>query len=69
MIIRIPTKVKYLEWKDGNTYPPHPAGWYVLFEGSWESLLISTENEKPKDLIPGTEVEILIIAPRRRKID
>jgi hypothetical protein len=34
-------------------------GWYVHFEGSYESLFVG--DEKPDNLSPGTEVDILII--------
>ena len=34
-------------------------GWYVQFEGSYESICVG--NEKPDNLKPGTEVDILII--------
>lgn len=39
-------------------------GWFVLFEGSYESLFVG--HDEPKDLTPGTEVEI-IIRPKTEK--
>lgn len=33
-------------------------GWFVLFEGSWESIFLGFEE--PKDLAVGQEVDILL---------
>jgi hypothetical protein len=37
-------------------------GWFVRFEGSWEALFVGMD--RPMDLEPGTEVEIVIRAAR-----
>lgn len=65
---RISTKVKKLELKKRivRTYlnaglavdETIDIGWFVLFEGSQESLFVGVD--KPTDLDPGTEVEIII---------
>ena len=39
-------------------------GWFVHFEGSYESLFVG--HDEPKDLAPGTEVDI-IIKPKGEK--
>jgi hypothetical protein len=72
-VIRIQTRVKGIiekeivkgGKKDENdkailTY--QKLGWFVHFEGSYESLYVG--DEKPESLNPGTEVDILII-PRK----
>ena len=72
--IRIPTRVKHLEMKqrtvvthkdkttDKITSEVIPLGWYVHFEGSYESLCVG--DEKPHGLEVGDEVDIIII-PRK----
>jgi len=75
MTIRIPTRVVKLEEKQIITHGKKDAtgtavltsqkiGWFVNFEGSYESLFVG--SEKPKDLEPGTEVDI-IIRPRKAR--
>jgi len=70
MNIRIPARVLKLEDKtriisarkneDGTvTFKNENLGWFVLLEGSHESLFVGLE--KPEELVPGTEVDILII--------
>lgn len=76
MTYRIPTKVVKIEEKKKHLatnvekttgenqivmVTTVDIGWFVLFEGSQESLFVGME--KPADLEPGTEVEI-IIAPK-----
>lgn len=72
MNIRMPTRVVKLEEKkritggkkdaDGQTtLSSETVGWFVHFEGSYESLYVG--KEKPVGLDPGTKVDI-IIAPR-----
>ena len=72
MNIRMPTRVVKLEEKkritggkknaDGEAkLTSETVGWFVHFEGSYESLYVG--KEKPVGLDPGTEVDI-IIAPR-----
>jgi len=75
--IRIPTRVKHLEFKQRTTETrkdPHsdkiiseviPLGWYVHFEGSYESLCVG--SERPRGLEVGDEVDIIII-PRKEII-
>ena len=79
IIYKIPTRVKHLELKKRivkadfvdrakpdsvvNTEMKE-LGWYVHFEGSYESLCVGPD--KPVNLEPGTEVDILIV-PRRVK--
>ena len=66
----IPTTVKSLEQKK-KTISVHvdrakdkvlietvDIGWFVLFEGSQESLFVGFE--KPEDLVPGSKVKIII---------
>ncbi len=72
----IRTRVKNLELKktttgsrknpktDEITSTVVSLGWFVLFEGSYESLFVG--NDEPKDLTPGTEVDI-IIRPKTEK--
>jgi hypothetical protein len=76
MAYRIRTRVKSLEEKSklmgGHKNPDtgmvsiytEKVGWFVHLEGSYESLFVG--KEKPTDLEPGTEVDI-IIWPHRRK--
>jgi predicted RNA-binding protein (virulence factor B family) len=73
-VYRIKAKVEHLEqkkitlatYKDVKSEDPKAtiqqtksAGWFVHFEGSYESLFMG--DERPVDLEPGTEVDILII--------
>ena len=72
--IRIPTRVKHLELKRQTIHTRKdtasdkivaeivPLGWYVHFEGSYESLFVG--QEKPRGLEVGDEVDIIII-PRK----
>lgn len=72
MNIRIPTKVMKLEERkrvisgkkvgDDAVLTSQTIGWFVHFEGSYESLFVG--YEKPVGLDPGTEVDILIV-PRQ----
>ena len=76
MAYKIPTTVKNLENKKLVTLSYiHPVtqklscvrrdmGWFVHFEGSYESLFVGFD--RPLDLEPGTDVEI-IIQPKSRK--
>jgi len=70
MQIRIPTRVISLIEKkrivegtkdeEGNALlTSQTLGWFVHFEGSYESLFVG--HQKPTGLDPGTEVDILII--------
>lgn len=71
MLYKISTRVRALEMKtmivrtykdptDANKIltDTKPMGWFVLFEESYESLYVG--HERPLDLEPGTEVEIII---------
>ena len=72
----IRTRVKNLELKktitesrknpktDEITSTVVSLGWFVNFDGSYESLFVG--NDEPKDLTPGTEVDI-IIRPKTEK--
>jgi hypothetical protein len=76
MTYRIQTRVKNLEQKKITTSSKKDPnsdkilstvaflGWFVLFEGSYESLFVG--HDEPKDLTPGTEVDI-IIKPKTEK--
>lgn len=74
MTYRIPTKVVKLENKkqvlsarivdEATVTEVMDLGWFVLFEGSQEFLYIGAN--KPEDLRPGTEVDI-IIEPKKHK--
>jgi len=77
MNIRIPTRVLKLEERnrivsarkneDGTvTFRHENLGWFVHFEGSYEALFVGFE--KPEELAPGIEVDILIV-PRGINID
>ena len=72
-VYKIITTVKDLEFKKralkvtaDRTVPEKPIfhwtyedmGWFVNFDGSYESLFVG--RDRPMDLEPGTEVEILI---------
>jgi hypothetical protein len=74
MVYKIPTKVIRLEQKSRVTRGfvvegeakcfREDLGWFVHFEGSYESLFIG--KDRPNDLEPGTHVEI-VIRPKPRK--
>lgn len=78
ILIRIPTKVKHLEEKyrrvltemDGSKlfgkieFENKSMGWFVHFEGSYESLYVG--ETKPIGLDPGTEVEVVIVSKAKR---
>jgi hypothetical protein len=71
MPYRIRTKVRHIELKEkrlSSRKDPHsdnviveivPLGWFVHFEGSYESIYVG--REKPADLNVGMQVDILII--------
>ena len=71
MPYRIPAKVKFLELKNKVVHSKKEPttdriistvitlGWFVNFEGSHESLFVGVDE--PKDLKPGTEVDIIIV--------
>ena len=70
--IRIPTKVKHLELKKRTVMTRKdtasdkiiaeiaPLGWFVHFEGSYESIYVG--EERPRGLEVGDEVDILIVS-------
>jgi len=75
MIYRIPTRVVKIEEKEyvlagrkdekgEPVFTKKTLGWFVHFEGSYESLFVG--YEKPIDLDLGSEVDILIV-PRKKK--
>lgn len=74
---RIPTKVSKLEYKEKVIKTEKEGdkvistvvslGWFALFEGSQEFLYIGME--RPTDLEPGAEVDIIIHPRSSRKID